>query len=405
MKKILTLILVFALSLVSLFAGEEKDDFLKDYSTNPAAYTNIGKRFKPTNVESLGMGGAGVALTDSSSAIFYNPAGLSEGKFSLSVPSFGITLYHPSALLEKGEDGKSLVEKVMKGEKMGELVTPVLDVIGTSFTPLVRADAEVSLVLPFGLGIGVYTSDTVYTYSGTVINEVDASLALGYAYKVRLGSLNISTGVAARFNALAFNRRLDAIDLSDVIDSKDIKNMELTLASGWAPLLDLGITTEWHGLSVAAVLSEINLTGYKMQIDATTVSKMAGTVLTLDKNNDLTIKGIPNLTFGLGYKLDSKFISLKAGVDFTDCIPFINKDIELNKRTAIKHLNAGLELGLFDTLILRGGLNSGYYTAGASLDFYALRIDAAYYWMEMGTGAGERGVDGLSIRFNIGYDR
>ncbi len=410
MKKILAVLLVLLLCSAFIYAetadesGSEKDDFLKDYN-NLDAYTDIGKRFKPVNAEALGMGGAGVALTRAGSALFYNPSSLAAGSFRLSVPSLSVTLYHTAALLEKDGDGRCLLEKIGGGEKLGNLITPVLDAIGAGFSPFLKADSSVSLVLPFGLGIGVYASDTVYTYSGTLIDEIDASAALGYAYKIKLGSVNISAGAAARLNMLAFNQRLDAFDIAAAKDNTEMKNMDLVVASGWAPLFDFGITTEWKGLSIAVVLREVNLTGYRMQIDSTTLGTVTGTVFSFNKDNDLTIKGTPDLTFGLGYDLDLNFISLKAAVDFSDCIPFMTRDIELNARTVLKHLNAGLELGLFDTLILRGGIKSGYYTAGMTLDLYSLRIDAAYYWLEMGSGAGKRGVDGLTIRFNLGYDR
>ena len=403
MKKIFSILLVLILCSAFLFA-EAKEDFLKDYSNNPNAYTNIGKKFKPTNAVFMGMGGAGVALLDGESAIFYNPASLSEGRFKLSVPSVGVTLYHPSAFLEKDSSGKSLVDKIKDGENVGNLVTPILTAIGTSFAPLLKVDAAVSLSLPLGLGVGVYTSDTIYTYSGTIINEIDASVALGYAYKFRLGSFNISTGASARFNALAFNRRIDGTEIASAISKKDY-NMDLVVASGWAPLVDLGVTAEWKGLSMAVVLSDINLTGYKLQIDETTLSNITKSVLTFDKNEDLKIKGTPDLTFGFGYTLDTSIFSLRAALDLTDCIPLLNGDVKFNKRTLLKRVNAGLELGLFDTVMVRGGLNSGYYTVGASFDLFVFRVDAAYYWIEMGESAGERGLDGLTIRFNLGYNR
>jgi hypothetical protein len=59
-------------------------------------------------------------------------------------------------------------------------------------------------------------------------------------------------------------------------------------------------------------------------------------------------------------------------------------DVQIGKK-----LHAGLELEL-PILTLRGGFNQGYYTYGASFDFWFFQVDAASYAVELGEYVGQQ---------------
>ena len=67
-------------------------------------------------------------------------------------------------------------------------------------------------------------------------------------------------------------------------------------------------------------------------------------------------------------------------------------------------LKAGVELKLFSMLDLRAGINRAM-SLGVGLDLFAIRFDAAYYWRELGVAIGDKPVDALTVRVNIGFDR
>ena len=71
----------------------------------------------------------------------------------------------------------------------------------------------------------------------------------------------------------------------------------------------------------------------------------------------------------------------------------------------MSHIKAGAELRLLSFLDVRGGFNQGYWSVGAGLDLAIVKIDVAYFWQEFGKKVGDYGLDGLSIRVNVGYDR
>ena len=69
------------------------------------------------------------------------------------------------------------------------------------------------------------------------------------------------------------------------------------------------------------------------------------------------------------------------------------------------HLNVGAELRILSFLDIRGGLRQGYWTLGVGLDLWAIKLDIAYFRQEFGATAGDYGLDGLTVRVNIGLDR
>ncbi len=405
MKKILTVLLIALICFSSLYAEEAaaatvtdyKADFKSDYDKTPAAYSYAGIRFVPTNARMAAMGGAGLSLVKAENGLFVNPASLAEGAFKLSLPSVSVTLYHVYDILNN-----KLLDKVKEDNK-DALVTAILDTVGTETAPLFSADASTSLVLPFGLGLGVYARDTVYTSSGTVIDYVETSAALGYAYGFNFGEFRLSAGVTGKMNVIAFNQRLK---LAQVVKSEDLKKMSLNIAVGASlPVIDLGLTAEWKGLSASVVLSNL-FAKYKMGIVNTSIENAAETAKSKIAYDDFTIETKPSLDAGFGYEFDSSIFGFAVAADMKDLLGMFNelKDGEKG-RVIMKHLSAGVEVGLIDMLMLRGGFSSGYFTLGAAVDFFALRIEAAYYWNEYGKAAGQKGLDGLTIRFNLGYER
>lgn len=411
MKKILTVLLALLLCSVSLFAATEY--FSGDSSSN---YGSIGKGFRPNNAQLLGMGNAGVALMDSENALFYNPASLASGEFRLSVPSIDVTLYHAYDMMKKNADGTSFIDQakaaIDDNSKMTGLAAPLIDIVGTQFAPLMKVDASVGFVLPFGLGLGIYASDTVYTYDYSVIDEVDAVVALGYGYKLDLGASQLSVGLDAKFSAVAFNKRIGTTELLAAMgtnsadgSSNGLDSMNVTLAGGWAPLFDIGATYEMGPFSVALVCSDINLFGYNMEVKSTTVGEIEG-IKDVATSSKFKIQGAPNLTLGGAYKYESDIVDVKVAMDMRDIIGLFDKESgDFSFRKISKHIGLGTEVGLIDTFYFRLGMNSGYWTVGTSVDIFALRVDAAYFWQEMGSGSGQSGLDGLTIRFNLGFER
>lgn len=400
MKKVLAILLILTVVLSSVFAvttEEDKNKMVEDYLKTPSAYSFTQKPFVPTNAKMLGMGGAGVALNDSSYGLFVNPATIGNGEFNLSLPSVNVTLYHTYDMLQKDSEGKTFFDKIQNTEEVGDILNSAIDIVGSQFTPLLSFDADASIVLPYGLALGVLVKDTVYTYSGSVIDEANVSAALGFGQTFDLGyGFKVGLGGNIKLNAIAFNQRLKAADLT----GDESSSIQTNIATGYAIPFDIGARVEWNGLSMAVVAQNIN-SNYKMDI-----LHYDSADETIDYENlefgKYEIKQDGVISVGVAYENDY----IRIAADNTDVVGMLNelKDTTDKKRVVINHLNAGLEVSLLNIAYLRGGISSGYWTAGASFNLAVFRVDCAYYWKELGSRAGQRPVDGLTLRFNLGWE-
>ncbi len=400
MKRTAVLILLL-LPLSILFSSVPLID---DWTQNSYGYGEIGERFEITDVRMKGMGGAGLALSDPSNGLFVNPSSLACGKFSFSYPALSLTVHHIHDAVTRTSNGRSFIEMLFSGNyKDSEFYSSLLDMVSSERAPLGKADIYTSFVTPCGLGLGLYASDTVFTYSGSVINETDFSFALGFGRGFTLGDFALRAGAVMKFNYLIFSERMKA---NEIIGKKADK-ITTEFAYGYAfPVTDLAITLSWRGISLSVVYKNL-FSDYHMGVAETALSDyLSVNTASLDYSL-FKIENKGELDCGLGYEITLGDFGLSAAVDLNDLLTINDYDDNFSEpgRRLLKRFNTGFELKWRDILALRFGMNSGYFTLGTSLQYAGIKLEAAYYWEEKGTQAGERGLDALSIRFNIGYEQ
>ena len=148
MKKFITIALVLIVSISMVFASSVFDDFKADLVSNESkGFAESLEGYKPSNPQSLGMGGAGLAINDSLDSHFSNPSILGQGKVRFSIPSATVTVNHVYELVKKGEDGKSALDKIQTAIKEGaadnisDLVPVVSSLIGTGKSKIASVEA------------------------------------------------------------------------------------------------------------------------------------------------------------------------------------------------------------------------------------------------------------------------
>lgn len=392
------LIIIFVLSSALLFSSIPLID---DWSQNSYGYEEIGRRFEVTDVRMKGMGGAGIALGEPSNSVFVNPASLSSGELRFSYPSLSLTVHHVHDAISRREGGRSILEMLLAGNfNDSELYSALLDLVGTERAPLGKADLYTSFVTPYGVGLGLYASDILYTYSGSIINETDFSFALGFGHAFPLGDFTLKAGGVMKFNYLIFSERMKANE----IIGKKLDKITTGFAYGYAvPVTDLGITLSWKGLSASLVYKNL-FADYHMGVVETAVSDF----LTVNTSSiDYSLFRIENrgeLALALAYEITLGDFSIAAAADLNDILTMNEYDDNFSEpgRRFLKRFNIGFEAGWRDIAALRFGMNAGYFTLGSSLQYSGMKIESAYYWEETGSQAGERGLDAFSIRFNVG---
>ena len=425
-NKLIIIMMIFLSVLSGAYAAE-------DASSSPislgqpgvdAMYDGLLTSYMPTNVRALGMGGAQLAVGGRSDSFFVNPANLGAKKFQLSLPSVAVTVYHPYEMLKVNEDtGTSLVDDIINAMDSGNMD----QVVGSATNffrsfqkgsgKLATLDASVGFTAG-GFGLGVQVRDTIHTYGGStggldtqLFDELNAAATLGLGFRINLGSsFSIDIGGAVRFSYLGYTAgvgaktALDMFGSDSSVDPAQYFTEQLPLAAGFAIPFDVGVNLNLPaGFKISTVARNLNGT-YRMKVFDNVNSFTSGWSDSITGAKDFKIEVPWQLDAGLSWKWENGFFSPTVAVDMVDIVGFA-KSGSFDGRNIMKHVKAGAEIRLLSVLDVRGGLNQGYWSVGAGLDLFLLKVDLAYYWLEFGETVGDYGLDGFSIRFNIGYDR
>lgn len=420
MKKYITIALVLIISMSMVFATEAFDEFKADIEANKNfAFAEALEGFKPSNPQVMGMGGAGLATNDSLDALFSNPSILGQGKVRFSIPSLTLTVNHVYDFLKKGEDGTSTLDKIQKFAKEGggseavaELIPVASSLIGTGKGKVASAEAQVGMMANvFGLAMNV--NDTVRSYNGSVFDDLKISAVMGFGLGFGGDDVRVNVGVSGKINVNAFSKR---VTVSDAMNFNEETISQLPFAIGYGIPFDAGVTFKYHSLKATATLTDINLFGlgeYKYDLilvedvksKLNSVDAISGEATKMREN--AVFKFTPNMKLNVGFAFDTESSTgIKLAFDVVDVLGMKSAlDAGYSfKGVLLGHMKAGAEFSLLNFLKVRGGLNSGYFTLGGSVNLGFITIDAAYFWEELGVVAGEKGLDGLSIRCNIGWD-
>ena len=179
-------------------------------------------------------------------------------------------------------------------------------------------------------------------------------------------------------NVLTYNK----VDIAN-LDTNSIVN-DILENTGWGILASVGIMYELPWLRKelnARVGLSFNDFGYQSMADS------------LDK-----VEPTLNLSFAISPNWE--FISSNIVIDFNDLIFMNGTDDSFGKR-----VNIGAEIGFWNRIFLRTGLHQGYWTAGAGINIWALRINYAYYTEELGAYAGQYSDQRHVIEVVIGWDQ
>lgn len=421
-RKVSCVLMLVAVIAAPLFATESTDPVGPGVGSSSVAYDSLGVVFSPISVRSMGMGGAGIAVAGTSDSFFLNPAALANRKFQLSLPSIGVTVYNPQQILEQG-----IIEDI-KADKEEDAAQKFLGILSRKgFNEALTSDVAFSLSAG-GFGLGIQAQEKLHSYSPDgkttstkLIAEANAVATLGYGLRIHIieDSLSIDLGVAARFNYRAYNQAVTADDFIGLVagteDTDDLLN-ETPLMAGWAVPIDAGVNVNLPlGFTISTVVRNLNgkyhMTAYPGI--SNWAKEVLGVKLTSDGSQgagtnsefEFTIPWSLDAGFGWAPSFGSfdKILRPTVAVDVVDLVDLFGEEVTTER--LLTHLKAGAEVKLFSMLDVRAGLNQGYITIGAGVDLFVIRLEAAYYRQEFGVQLGDKPVDALTIRANIGFDR
>ena len=371
----------------------------------PAFSRVIGTVERPISIRMAGMGMAGISSAKGFDALNYNPAGLADSGFTLTIPYVTATVYNPGSMISTNflRNTIDFAQGGMNADEYIESAEGFASALGT-YNKLANIEAGLGFTVG-GFGFNFYIVDNIHTYNGgagniaslSLINKLNAAISIGYGHRISFQhGYSLDLGLSVRFSYLAIS---DQIGTTDIADISNILN-STPMFYGWAVPIDVAVRGNFpFGFSLTAALRNINGFYYMNQSEG--ISSWVGQMFQFGTESIYTPM---SLDVGLSWTYDELWwIHPTVALDFVDLIGF-KDETSFTFRTFMKHVNFGLELGfLEDHLVIRGGLSQGYLSAGLTVDLWAFKIDAAYYWREFGSVVGTKGVDALTVRLSFGW--
>jgi hypothetical protein len=351
--------------------------FFLIYFTTPL-YAKPYQRFY-TGVRPMGMGGAFTAVSDDRNTIFYNPAGLSRiDGLTLGIlnPAAGLgenTLDFYSDEDDADLDNKSEVDELLKKYSGDHLhfyasLAPHLGFRINNFGVMVSA-------------FGIASSDSYVEESASPRFHFNSRLDIGGIGGVGFmfpGIKGMRAGLALKtISRESINEVYTSKEIADN-DFDDLKDDDKSTDTGTG--LDIGIiyTLPWDKF----VQTDIAVTGQNIE------------EIEFDNGDKLATEW----TLGFAFRKKLGPFSFLAAFDYRDFTNNLEEDDDFEKR-----IHMGTEIKFKNLIALRGGMNQGYPTLGASLDLWVLKLDAAMYSEETGESAGDEEDKRIMAQVTIGW--
>ncbi len=320
-------------------------------------------------VRPLGMGGAFLTLSNDENALFYNPAGLND------VQGTHAAILNPYVSVSENSIG--FVQDLIDLEGTDEVA--VADLLNQHIGEHQHSQAALfpsfyTRNLAFGLlGSAVMDLEVRNPANPEVVTDVKADVAglVGVAHGFRQQAIQV--GVTAKYvRREGVKKTFQAADIVVDFDPFADRAKETDFAFDLGTKLNIPILLR---PSVAVVVQNIG----DLDFEALGV--------------------IPQqLHVGVGLHPDFGGFSNTLALEIHDVTKEIEGDDDLYKRV---HL--GAEMRFPKILAVQVGVNQGYYTAGADLDFGILTLAAATYAEEMGAAAGQRADRRYVAQLSLGF--
>jgi len=311
------------------------------------------------NARVLGMGGAFTAVADDYNALTYNPAGLSQ------IEGWDLDLLTLEA--EASESAVDLVDELEAAQNGTEAEAAALLVAHTGDHIRLRANSFPHLVMPgFGVGLlGQATLDADFRNRVRPVVQVDAKVDLGL------------TAAGAK----SFNRDKLAIGIGGKYVRREglVRDYEAAdlISDSFDPVADVGDAETDYAIDL----------GLLYHLDHLPLSPTIGAAYLNLGDLDFGAFGSIPAQLNLGVAVRPKIgpITVTVAADFVDVTHQLGNDSDGKKRT-----NLGAEAALWEFLAVRVGLHQSYFSAGATVNLWVLKVDVATYGEELGAYGGQR---------------
>ena len=360
---------------------------LLTYITDAYAQKSVFSREYPrimTSVRAMGMGNAFYGVSDDKYAAFYNPAGLAMNKSHWSLDLIPITMGMNSNLVNNAAQILDVFSSGMNASSISKTLNGMMGQYN-NINPISAFPAFTYKNWSFGIFFNSNVNLLTYNPSmPTVAAKVhaDAGAVVTYAHSFLPDkSLHVGISLIGLYR-MAYTTSYSSVQLVNVNTNSLLK--DVLKHNGWGIYGSVGLIYELPWLRkelnprVGLSFNEFGYTSFAPG---------------LDKIN-------PTLNLSLAISPSWDFISSNIVLDFNDLLFMAGSDDSFGKR-----VNIGAEIGFWNRIFLRTGLHQGYWTAGAGVNIWALRMNYAYYTEELGAYAGQFADTRHVLEIVLGWDQ
>ena len=421
MKKVIISVLIVLMACSVAFAAKEPR----------VEYKDINFAYQPTLARYNAMGQSGLAYMSRLDSFYSNPAVLAKRGFAMSLPSIAVTYYNLQKLVSD-ETALEEFNRIIKGEQsdsdVSDFASKLLLNLGTGYNTFAKFDLGMSLKLGL-LGLGTNAQIKLHSLnegtsvaSQTIIPEVNIAQTIAVGAKVLdTDALSLSVGASIHGVYKAYFKGIGGSKIMSMFSGEEDPTETLLwktpVMGGFAVPFDLGVTLGLLNDQISICATANNLNGiYHMK-------SYQGAGYLINSFSEGAIQGQPEgevkesvefevktpwtLNFGFAFTPDVAVLKPVITADLIDmfelCKSFGSE--EFRASDLLLHLNIGAEVGVFDIVTVRAGINRGFLSVGAGIWLPFAQIDASYGWQEFGKELGDKPVDSLTIKVSIGYDK
>jgi hypothetical protein len=378
-----------------------------------AAFAVPYSSITPKTAKSMAMGGVFSSVPTAEFSFFGNPADFASKQATLVLTSVDAWAYlRPTVANVSG-----LIDSATKMNSAGGKSAFLSDAFGL-MSENGGTGGGVSAGLGYagkGLGLGTFVSTDEYIEgtnpaSAVVHSDTQATIVMGLGVPLQLGDLRLSLGGDLRpfYRVSLFGADHADLALADLLAKMKDSSAKITDSiysdAFFGMAMDLGATLQIGSLTTGLSIRDI-APGYPIASSSLTT---LGDTLSAGSMPDTSASTAsaaftPNVTAGLSWapRLLPGIIDPTVYFEIQDPVSVVKNWDGFG--SAVNLLHAGAEVKLLGFMMLRGGINRGWLSAGAGFKLFFVDVNAAIFTEELGALPGDNPRSGLAVQAAIRF--